>query len=131
MYQKLTLFAFILILATASSCSVEQIEKYNPDFKGKWKTDPYNAPTVGGMVRNYIIIDEKNSGLGIACKTDCELCDCLVFQSGRVKIHKSTKELQVGGTVNQIMRVDKEPFINDEGTWEFIMNDLSYFKYEG
>lgn len=120
----------VVLLTISTSCNVEQIEKYNSDFEGKWRTEPYNAPTVGGMVRNYIIINGKDSGLGIACKTNCELCDCLVFQAGRVKIHTSTKELQVGGTVNQIMRVDEEPFINNEGTWEFIMNDLSYLKYE-
>lgn len=129
MYQKFILPAFVLLFVF-TSCNVEQIEKYNPDFEGKWRTETYNSPTVGGMVRNYIIIDGRDSGLGIACQTDCELCDCLVFEAGRVRIHKSTKELQVGGTVNQIMHVQEEPFINEEGIWEFIMNDLSYFKYD-
>lgn len=129
MRQTFILF-FCSLLLGLTSCNVEQIENYNPDFKGKWRTSPYNSPSIGGVVRNYIIIDGRESGLGIACETDCELCNCLVFQAGRVKIHKSTKELQVGGTVSQIMLVNKEPFLNQDGEYEFIMNDISYFKYE-
>lgn len=110
------------------SCQTEELESYNPDFKGEWETAFIFSPTVGDSVQNYLTVNGRDSGLGIACETDCSFCNCLSFSSGRAKINTKTKELQVGGTVNQIMKITNEPFVNDDGVLELTLNNVAYFK---
>jgi hypothetical protein len=121
---------WLFIALILEGCQVQQLENYNPDFNGTWRSDVYYSPGVGDSIRNYLTVDGKNSGLGIACKKDCSFCDCLVTQSGRAKINTSTNSLQVGGTVNQILIIEQEPFINDDGIWEMKLENVSYKKYD-
>lgn len=124
-------FIFSIAIATILvSCSTEELEQYNPDFKGKWKSNVYYTSTVGDSVQNFLVIDGRDSGFGIACEKSCEFCNCLTFQVGRARIKESTKELQIGGSVNQILQINEEPFINNENTWQLKINNIEYFKYE-
>jgi len=125
-----SLFYWFLFLFFLQSCQVQQLENYNPDFNGKWRSDIYYSPGVGDTIRNYLTIDGKNSGLGIACVKDCSFCDCLVTQSGRAKINTGTNSVQVGGTVSQILIIEQEPFINEDGIWEMKLENVSYTKYD-
>lgn len=119
------LFGFVLL----SSCNVREVEKYNPDFTGNWRTSVFFSPAAGDSIRNYLIIDGKDSGLGIACDKNNELSNCLVFQTGKVKINTSTQYLQIGNSVQNTRRVDKEPYLNDNAEWEMILDSLVYTKY--
>ncbi len=118
-----------LSIVSLASCSTEELEQYNPDYKGSWRTAVYYTSTVGDSVRNYLIVDGRDSGFGIACEKDCEFCNCLTFQVGRARIKPTTKELQIGGQVNQILEVTKEPFVNDNNEWELEINQVAYFRY--
>lgn len=120
----------VIFVIGIASCSTEELEKYNPDFKGKWRSAVYFTSTVGDSVQNFLVIDGRDSGFGIACEKNCEFCNCLTFQVGRARIKASTKELQIGGTVNQILQINQEPFENDNGEWELEINQIAYFKYE-
>ena len=120
----------ITFLSTLYACNVQHIENYNSDFEGKWETAVYNSSTTAGKAQNYIIIDGENSGLGIACTPNCELCDCTIFKSGRAKINTSNNGLQIGGTVDQIMIIEQEPFINENNEWEMVVENMRYFKYQ-
>lgn len=119
-----------IALAMLFSCNVEDLEDYNPEFKGEWRSAKYYTPSVGDSTQNYITIDGRDGGLGIGCEIDCQFCKCMVFQAGRVKINKKTKEIQVGGTVQQIMRITQEPFVNFEGRWEMEIDNVAYFRDE-
>jgi hypothetical protein len=118
-------------LMLLSACSVQQLENYDANFEGRWRSIVYNSPTAGDSIRNYLIVDGKNSAFGLSCKRDlsCELCDCLIFQSGRAKINTSTNALQVGGTVGQISTITQLPFENEEGVWELEIDNVPYFRY--
>lgn len=125
--------AFFFSIATVllvTSCSTEELEQYNPDFKGSWKSAVYFTSTVGDSVQNFLVVDGRDSGFGIACEKNCEFCNCLTFQVGRARIKPSTKELQIGGQVNQILEVTKEPFINENDEWELEINQMTYIRYE-
>jgi len=111
------------------SCNVQQVEKYNSDFQGNWRTGVFYSPSAGDSIRNYLIIDGKDSALGIACDKDTQLGSCLVFQAGRVKINKSTLFLQVGNSVQNTRRVDKEPYLNANSNWEMVLDSLVYTRY--
>lgn len=124
----LTLFLFILFFAI-SSCSVKDIEKYNPDFKGKWRTQVYYSPSKGDSIRNYLNVDGKDSGFGIACDKNDPFNDCVFFQSGKIKFNKANKGLQIGNDVSQIHSVDKQPFINENSQWELMIDSVAYYKY--
>ena len=119
------LFMFLFV----TSCSVQDIEKYNEDFIGQWRTNIYYAPMKGDSIRNYLTIDGKDSGFGIGCETDDPFVKCLNFQTGKVKYNKASKGIQVGNSVQQIHYVDQEPFINNLGKWELIIDSISYYKY--
>lgn len=120
------LFIFIVSLA---SCNVEDLEKYNDDFKGKWRTDVYYSPSKGDSIRNYLTVDGKDSGFGVACEKDDPFVYCLSFQTGKVKYNKASRGLQIGNSVQLIPYVDKEPFINPDGRWEIVLDNVSYYKY--
>ena len=123
------LFALIFSFLFLVSCSVQDIEKYNEDFIGQWRTDIYFSPTKGDSIRNYLTIDGKDSGFGIACKIDDPFEECLNFQAGKVKFNKASKGIQIGNSVQQIHYVDKEPYVNGQGKWELIIDSVSYYKY--
>ena len=118
---------FILLLAVCA-CNVEDLEDYNAEFKGEWRSAAYYTPSVGDSTMNYLTVDGRDGGLGIGCEVNCEFCNCLLFQAGRVKINTQTREIQVGGTVQQIMRITQEPFINFEGKWEMEIDNVPYFR---
>ncbi|MEX2484264.1 MAG: hypothetical protein WED10_06890 [Brumimicrobium sp.] len=117
---------FILLLF---SCSVQDIEKYNEDFKGSWKSDKYYSASAGDTIRNYLKIDGKDSGFGLACKKDSEFTDCLYFQSGKAKYNKASKGLQIGNSVQQIYRIDEEPHVNNNGEWQIMIDSIPYYRY--
>lgn len=124
---------FTLILSccavTLFSCNVQDLEKYNEDFKGNWKSRVYYSPTAGDSIRNYLKVDGKNSGFGLACEKNSEFTNCLYFQSGKAKYNKASKGLQIGNSVQQIYRVDEEPNINSSGEWQIIIDSIVYTKY--
>lgn len=122
-------FSFITILVFfLFSCNTKDIGDFNPDFIGEWHSETYNSPSIGGMAQDFLMVDAANGGLGIGCETGCPFCNCLIFQSGRVRINISNNNIAVGGSIQQIMSVTKEPFINDDGIWEMEINNLPYFK---
>ncbi|RFC53300.1 hypothetical protein DXU93_13945 [Brumimicrobium aurantiacum] len=122
----LTIFASAILLF---ACNIKQIEKYNEEFNGKWRTDVFYSPTKADTSRNYLTVDGKNSGFGVACHIDDSFEECLVFQTGKIKINSSTKAVQFGNSVSQIHYVTQEPFINTEGVWELSLDSIQYFKY--
>lgn len=124
---KIFIFSFLAIAIV--SCNVEDLEKYNGDFKGQWRTDIYYSPSKGDSIRNYLTIDGKDSGLGIACEKDDPFVHCLSFQTGKAKYNKASRGLQIGNSVQHVPYVDKEPFINNDGKWEIVLDNVSYYKY--
>jgi hypothetical protein len=112
-----------------ASCNVLDVEKYNPDFNGHWRTAIFFSPAAGDSIRNYLIIDGKDSGLGIACDKNNSLSNCLVFQTGKVKINTSNGYLQIGNSVQNTRRVDKEPYLNNNSEWEMVLDSLVYSKF--
>lgn len=129
MRNKLIIIFTATLLLSIASCNVQNIEKYNEDFIGEWRTAVYNSPTKADSIRNFLTVDGKNSSFGVACETDVAFKNCLIFQTGKVKYNKSTKGIQVGNSVSQIKYVTQEPFINENGVWELSLDSISYFKY--
>jgi hypothetical protein len=128
--KKQTVFLYSsLVLLLLFSCNIKNIEKYNEDFKGEWRTKVFFSPTKGDSIRNFLTVDSRDSGFGVACDKDDPFEQCLFFQTGKVKYNKSTKGIQFGNSVQQIHYVTQEPFINDFGVWELSLDSLSYFKY--
>lgn len=119
----------IVVVLFLSSCNVQNIEKYNEDFKGKWRTDVYFSPSKGDSAQSYLTVDGKDSGFGVACDKGKPFELCLFFQTGKIKYNKASKGIQFGNSVSQIHTVTKEPFINEFGQWELSIDSLSYFKY--
>lgn len=117
-------FVFLLV-----ACTVQQAEKYNSDFEGKWRSRVYFSPTVGDSSRNYLLIDGKNSVLGVGCKKNCELCGCIIFQTGKAKINKSTMYMQVGNSIQNIRRIDVEPYLNSNSQWEMVVDSMIYERF--
>lgn len=122
---------FVLVGVLLMSCNVQRLENYDSNFEGRWRSIVYNSPTAGDSIRNYLVVDGKNSAFGLSCRREitCEMCDCLIFNSGRAKINTSTNTLQVGGTVAQISTITKMPFENEEGEWQLEIDNVPYFKY--
>jgi hypothetical protein len=119
---------FFGVCLSLLSCNTPDIGEFNPDFIGEWQSETYNAPSVGGLAQDFLTVDGRNGGLGIACQVNCPFCNCLIFQSGRVRINTSTKQIAVSGSIQQIMTITKEPFVNDDGIWQMEVNELAYFK---
>ena len=129
MKTKQLIFIFIWILFTLVSCNVQDLEKYNEDFKGNWKSRVYFSPTAGDSIRNYLKVDGKDSGFGLACEKDSEFTNCLYFQSGKAKYNKASNGLQIGNSVQQIYSVDEQPNVNSSGEWQIIIDSIVYTKY--
>jgi hypothetical protein len=127
--MKLRVFCGLALGLFLLSCNIQQAEKYNSDFAGKWRSVVFFSPTVGDSSRNYLIIDGKDSALGVGCKKNCELCNCLVFQTGKAKINKSTMALQIGNSIQNIRRIDSEPYLNANNQWEMVVDSMIYEKY--
>lgn len=129
MKSKSLLFSLGLLFSLLLSCKVKNIEKYNEDFEGKWRTAVYYSPAKEDSIRNFLTIDGKNSGFGVACDKDKAFEECLFFQTGKVKFNTSTKGIQFGNSVQQIHYVTQEPMINNEGEWQLSLDSLIYIKY--
>ena len=112
-----------------ASCSVQELEKYNEDFKGEWRSAKYFSPQAGDTIRNYLKVDGKNSAFGLLCDESIEFEGCLYYQQGKAKYNKASKGLQIGNSVQNIYSIDKEPFINTNGVWEMYIDSVSYYKY--
>ncbi|MDX1651507.1 MAG: hypothetical protein R3277_03380 [Brumimicrobium sp.] len=121
----LALYAVLLL----GACNIQELENYNDDFSGSWQTKVYYSPAAGDSIRNFLVIDGKNSAFGLACDKDSELSGCLYFQSGKAKINKRTNGLQIGNSVQNVYRIDQEPFINSLGNWQIMIDSIPYFKY--
>src|SRR5690554_7102098 len=88
MKSKLQFFALgVILIFTTNSCNVQNIEKYNEEFKGEWRTGVYFSPTKGDSIRNFLTIDGADSGFGIACDKDDPFEKCL-------RSEEHTSELQ-------------------------------------
>ncbi len=120
----LSIITFYLV-----ACSVKELEKYNEDFSGSWRSEVFNSPTQGDSARHYLDVDGKNSAFGYSCDAENPHDECLRYQSGKAKYNKANKGLQIGNSVEKIYRVDREPFMNDQGKWEMVLDSISYFKY--
>lgn len=129
MKKGLNFLSVISAILLLSSCNVQDLEKYNEDFKGKWKSDVYFSPSAGDSIRNFLTIEGKDSGFGLACEQDSPFTNCLYFQSGKAKYNKASNGLQVGNSVQRIYRVDQEPFINSSGEWQLMIDSIAYTKY--
>ncbi|RYM35102.1 hypothetical protein ERX46_06920 [Brumimicrobium glaciale] len=129
MKNKIAIILSGSLLLLIVSCNVKSIEKYNEDFKGEWRTEVYYSPTKADSIRNFLNVDGRDGGFGVACDKNDPFEECLFFQTGRVKINKSTKAIQFGNSVSQIHYVTQEPFINDFGKWELSLDSIRYFKY--
>lgn len=125
-YFTLLIFCLTILL---SSCNVQDLEKYNEDFKGNWKSRVFFSASAGDSIRNYLQVDGKDSGFGLACNKDSEFTNCLYFQSGKAKYNKASGGLQIGNSVQQIYRVDEEPNINSSGEWQIMIDSIVYTKY--
>lgn len=123
------LLSVILLTLTLASCNVEDLEKYNEEFIGEWRTDIYYSPSKGDSIRNYFTVDGRDSGFGFGCEIDDPFVKCLTLQTGKLKYNKASRGLQVGNSVQFIHYVDREPFINDDGKWELMIDSVSYYKY--
>lgn len=125
-----TFFIFgLALMLVYTSCSVKELEKYNEDFKGDWRSTVYYSPQAGDSIRNYLKVDGKNSAFGLLCDKNDEFDGCLYYQQGKAKYNKASKGLQVGNSVQNIYRIDQEPFINNDGFWEVVIDSVSYYKY--
>lgn len=129
MKKHISILLTATVLLLISSCNVKNIEKYNEDFKGDWRTEVYYSPAKGDSIRNFLNVNGKDSGFGVACDKDDPFEKCLFFQTGKVKYNKSTKGIQFGNSVSQIHYVTEEPYINEFGQWELSLDSISYFKY--
>ncbi|WP_107039682.1 hypothetical protein [Brumimicrobium mesophilum] len=129
MKNKIGVFLTGIILLMTFSCNIKNVEKYNEDFKGEWKTKVYYSPTKGDSIRNFLNVEGKESAFGVACEEDVAFKNCLIFQTGKIKFNTSTKAMQFGNSVSQIHYVTEEPFINENGEWELSLDSISYFKY--
>lgn len=118
-----------LVLIFFTSCNVQELEKYNEDFKGDWRSAKYYSPQAGDTIRNYLKVNGKNSAFGLLCDESTEFDDCLYYQQGKAKYNKASKGLQVGNSVQNIYSIDAEPFINNNGVWEMSIDSVSYYKY--
>lgn len=129
MRNSIVLLFIIMTLLAITSCNIEDIEKYNDDFVGSWRTDVHFSATKGDSIRHYLTIDGSDSGFGIGCKVDEPFEECLDFKTGKVKYNKASKGIQVGNSVKQIHYVQQEPHINDEGKWIMVIDKVSYYRY--
>ena len=111
------------------ACSVQELEKYNEDFKGDWRSSVYYSPQAGDSIRNYLKVDGSNSAFGLLCDKSTAFDGCLYYQQGKAKYNKASKGLQIGNSVQNIYQIDQEPFINGDGEWEMLIDSISYFKY--
>lgn len=128
MLSKAIFIFSITSLIILSSCSVQELEKYNEDFRGDWRTNVYFSPQAGDSIRNYLKVDGDNSAFGLLCDKDDDFDACLYFQQGRAKYNKANQGLQIGNSVQNIYQIDIEPFINSDGVWEMSIDSVSYFK---
>lgn len=119
-----------LTILWVSSCNVENIDTYNEDFIGDWRTNVSNSSLTNDSIRSYLRINGKNSAYGLACDKNDPFNDCVTLQEGRVKYNKVTHQIQVGSSMDEIHSINEEPFINDEGKWELVMDKVSFYKYE-
>src|SRR5690554_7506104 len=102
MKSKLQFFALgVILIFTTNSCNVQNIEKYNEEFKGEWRTGVYFSPTKGDSIRSFLTIDGADSGFGIACDKDDRFATCLYFQTGNARYNKGSQGIQVGQRSNQ------------------------------
>jgi hypothetical protein len=130
MRQVLTTIGIMsMVIFFITSCSVKELEKYNEDFKGSWRSTVYFSPQAGDSIRNYLKVDGSNSAFGLLCDESTEFEACLYFQQGKAKYNKVNKGLQIGNSVQNIYQIDQEPFVNSDGTWEMLIDSISYFKY--
>lgn len=129
MKKQLAYSITIILMTVVTSCSVKELEKYNEDFKGNWRTDIYYSAQAGDSIRNYLQVDGKNSAFGLLCDKNSPFDGCLYYQQGKAKYNKASKGLQIGNSVQNIYSIDKEPFINSDGIWELSIDSVSYYKY--
>lgn len=129
MKKQLAYSITIILMTVVTSCSVKELEKYNEDFKGNWRTDIYYSAQAGDSIRNYLQVDGKNSAFGLLCDKNSSFDGCLYYQQGKAKYNKASKGLQIGNSVQNIYSIDKEPFINSDGIWELSIDSVSYYKY--
>jgi len=129
MKNKTSLILATTILLSTYSCNVKNVEKYNEDFIGEWRTEVFYSPTKGDSIRNYLNVDGNDSAYGVACDQDLPFSDCLIFQTGKIKFNTNTKAMQFGNSVSQIHYVTDEPYINESGVWELSLDSISYYKY--
>jgi hypothetical protein len=122
-------YVLIIFIIFATSCSVKELERYNEDFRGEWRTQVYFSPQAGDSIRNYLNVNGNNSAFGLLCNENDPFDACLYYQQGKAKYNKANQGLQIGNSVQNIYRIDREPFINDDGVWELSIDSVSYYKY--
>lgn len=123
--------AFLLAISAGfllTSCK-EDLEVYNPDFKGTWLTDTMIEQSSGAAVQNYMLIDGSNSAYGYLCETTCTACNCTYLVTGQARINNKHSKLWIGDLDNMSpLKINQEPFLDSDGKWKCSVEGLLFIR---
>ena len=120
----------VLLIFFCSSCKKDNLVDYNADFLGEWHSDTLILKSTGQEVEIFITIEEDYCEYGFMCELDCLPCVCQTVASGSIQINRKRKKIYAGDLKNKKVKLslDREPFINSSGVWEFTLNGAVMYK---
>jgi hypothetical protein len=103
--------------------------KYNPDFIGTWRTEPYTVNSAA-QYSNEIIIEESDGAYRLQCSEVCEpyLCNCSNEVTGTPLVSSDKKLLKIGSANSITLPIDEEPYENSAGEWIMKIDGKEYRK---
>lgn len=127
--KKTTLLSILVLSIIAFSCN-KKVADYNPDFIGKWRSDPVMDPVLTTNVRSELIFEGNDGLFNNTCRDTCtdRLCDCISTNSGKAVLNTSKDQMRIGSSQPVTLSIEQEPLQDASGDWTIIINGLTYHK---
>jgi hypothetical protein len=130
--RSLALISITITIALFSFLGCNKpVYKYNKDFEGNWFSVKRYESLLNDSVQNQISINGGDGIFNISCPDLClpDLCGCLNLQSGKAVMNSSKTQMKIGSAQGgQPLRINKEPYQDEFGTWKMEVNELVYTK---
>lgn len=125
--KRLHVLLFVLTGFLFIQCN-KPVYKYNPDFEGIWRTIPVYDSVLNYSTISEIVINGEDGSFKSTC-TPCgsEVCNCTFTQTGKAVLNDSKTQMRMGSN-GAALTINKEPHVDNSGSWTMTINELDYFK---
>lgn len=118
----------LLVTLVLVSCN-KTVEDYNPNFIGKWYSEPTIDPVFSVYVSNSLTFTGDRAVYSRDCRDTCatNLCTCLNEVEGKAVVNRDKSLMRIEAQTPVTLAINEEPY-QENGAWKMKIDGKVYIK---